>query len=147
MLDLVASKKVTLHTKGNRYWESNLEIDKGTIVCVFKDGKSLWYTRSWRSKDIQVKNPTAYGAEDMRTFGLNKYGWQSPKAVKSIDGIQFYTISMDEDLPYMGAKNIRKLRMDIQSGSWKWRTDSDFKRENEDRYERAIRAIYRDPPK
>ena len=58
----VASKKVTLHAKGNRYWESSLEIDKGTIVCVFKDGKSLWYTRSWRSKDIQVKNPTAYGA-------------------------------------------------------------------------------------
>ena len=82
----------------------------------------------------------------MRTFGLNKYGWQSPK-VKKIDGIQFYKISMDEDLPYMGAKNIRKLRMDIQSGSWKWRTDSDFKRENEDRYERAIRAIYRDPTK
>ena len=143
----VASKKVTLHAKGNRYWESNLEIDKGTIVCVFKDGKSLWYTRSWRSKDIQVKNPTAYGAEDMRTFGLNKYGWQSPKAVKSIDGIQFYTISMDEDLPYMGAKNIRKLRMDIKSGSWKWRTDKDFQQENERRYEDAIRAIYRDPAK
>ena len=83
----------------------------------------------------------------MRTFGLNKYGWQSPKAVKSIDGIQFYTISMDEDLPYMGAKNIRKLRMDIQSGSWKWRTDKDFKQENERRYEDAIRAIYRDPAK
>ena len=106
----VASKKVTLYAKGNRYWESNLEIDKGTIVCVFKDGKSLWYTRSWRSKDIQVKNPTAYGAEDMRTFGLNKYGWQSPTAVKKIDGIQFYKINMDEDLPYMGAKKLRKLK-------------------------------------
>ena len=143
----VASKKVTLYAKGNRYWESNLEIDKGTIVCVFKDGKSLWYTKSWRSKDINVKNPTSWGAEDMRTFGLNKYGWQSPKAVKSIDGIQFYTISLDEDLPYMGAAKIRKLRMDIQSGSWKWRTDQDFKRENEDRYEDAIRKIYSDPAK
>ena len=106
----VASKKVTLHAKGNRYWESSLEIDKGTVVCVFKDGKSLWYTRSWRSKDINVKNPTEWGAEDMKTFGLNKYGWQSPKAVKSIDGIQFYTISLDEDMPYMGAGKIRKLR-------------------------------------
>ena len=143
----VASKKVTLYAKGNRYWESNLEIDKGTIVCVFKDGKALWYTRSWRSKDVQVKNPTAYGSEDMRTFGLNKYGWQSPNAVKKIDGIQFYKINMDESLPYMGAKKLRKLRMDIQSGSWKWRTNKDFQQENERRYEDAMRAIYRDPAK
>ena len=143
----VASKKVTLYAKGNRYWESNLEIDKGTIVCVFKDGKSLWYTRSWRSKDIQVKNPTAYGSEDMRTFGLNKYGWQSPNAVKKIDGIQFYKINMDESLPYMGAKKLRKLRMDIQSGSWKWRTDNDFKSENERRYKDAITNLYDDPAK
>ena len=143
----VASKKVTLYAKGNRYWESNLEIDKGTIVCVFKDGKSLWYTRSWRSKDIQVKNPTAYGSEDMRTFGLNKYGWQSPNSVKKIDGIQFYKISMDEDLPYMGAKEIRKLRVDIKSGSWKWRTDNDFKSENERRYKDAITNLYDDPAK
>ena len=143
----VASKKVTLYAKGNRYWESNLEIDKGTIVCVFKDGKSLWYTRSWRSKDIQVKNPTAYGSEDMRTFGLNKYGWQSPNSVKKIDGIQFYKISLDEDMPYMGAKEIRKLRMDIKSGSWKWRTDNDFKSENERRYKDAITNLYDDPAK
>ena len=40
----------------------------------------------------------------MRTFGLNKYGWQSPKAVKKIDGIQFYKINMDEDLPYEAPK-------------------------------------------
>ena len=143
----VASKKVTLYAKGNRYWESNLEIDKGTIVCVFKDGKSLWYTRSWRSKDIQVKNPTAYGSEDMRTFGLNKYGWQSPNSVKKIDGIQFYKISLDEDMPYMGAKEIRKLRMDIKSGSWKWRTDNDFRSENERRYKDAITNLYDDPAK
>ena len=143
----VASKKVTLYAKGNRYWESNLEIDKGTIVCVFKDGKALWYTRSWRSKDIQVKNPTAYGSEDMRTFGLNKYGWQSPNSVKKIDGIQFYKISLDEDMPYMGAKEIRKLRMDIKSGSWKWRTDNDFKSENERRYKDAITNLYDDPAK
>ena len=143
----VASKKVTLYAKGNRYWESNLEIDKGTIVCVFKDGKALWYTRSWRSKDIQVKNPTAYGSEDMRTFGLNKYGWQSPNSVKKIDGIQFYKISLDEDMPYMGAKDIRKLRMDIKSGSWKWRTDNDFKSENERRYKDAITNLYDDPAK
>jgi hypothetical protein len=143
----VASKKVTLRAKGNRYWESNLEIDKGTIVSVFKDGKSLWYTKSWRSKDIQVKNPTAWGSEDMKTFGLNKYGWQSPASVKKIDGIQFYKISLEEDLPYMGASKLRKLRADVKDGSWTWRTDKDFKQENERRYEDALKNIYNDPAK
>ena len=143
----VTSKKVTLYAKGNRYWESNLEIDKGTIVCVFKDGKSLWYTRSWRSKDISVGNPTSYGSEDYRTFGLNKYGWQSPKAVKGIDGIQFYTISMDEDLPYMGARKLRKLRQDIQYGSVKFRDDKYFRDENARRYKDAIENLYDDPAK
>ena len=143
----VASKKVTLHAKGNRYWESSLEIDKGTVVCVFKDGKSLWYTRSWRSKDINVKNPTEWGAEDMKTFGLNKYGWQSPKAVKSIDGIQFYTISLDEDMPYMGAGKIRKLRQDIKYGAASFRDDKYFRDENKRRYEDAIENLYDDPEK
>jgi len=143
----VASKKVTLKAKGNRYWESNLEIDKGTIVSVFKDGKSLWYTKSWRSKDIQVKNPTAYGSEDMKTFGLNKYGWQSPASVKKIDGIQFYKISLEEDLPYMGASKLRKLRSNIKDGSWTWKTDKDFQYENERRYEDALKNIYNDPAK
>ena len=32
-------------------------------------------------------------------------------------------------------QKLRKLRMDIKSGSWKWRTDSDFRNENERRYE------------
>jgi len=143
----VTGKKVTLHAKGNRYWESSLEIDKGTIVSVFKDGKSLWYTRSWRSKDIQVKNPTAYGSEDMKTFGLNKYGWQSPTSVKKIDGIQFYKISLEEDLPYMGAAKLRKLRSNIKAGSWTWKTDNDFKSENQSRYEDAIKKLYDDPAK
>ena len=143
----VTSKKVTLYAKGNRYWESNLEIDKGTIVCVFKDGKSLWYTRSWRSKDIQVKNPTAYGSEDMRTFGLNKYGWQSPNAVKKIDGIQFYKINMDDDMPYMGAQKIRKLRQDIKYGAASFRDDKYFRDENKRRYDDAIENLYDDPAK
>ena len=143
----VTSKKVTLRAKGNRYWESNLEIDRGTIVCVFNNGKSLWYSKSWRSKDINVQNPTSWGAEDMKTFGLNKYGWQSPKAVKGIDGIKFYQITMDEDLPYMGAKELRKLRSSIKDGSWEWKTDKDFKYENERRYEDALKSIYNDPAK
>ena len=143
----VTSKPATLRAKGNRYWERDVEIDKGTIVTVFKDGKTLWYTKSWRSKDISVGNPTRYGAEDMRTFGLNKYGWQSPKAVKGISGIQYYHIKLEEDLPFMGGDKIRKLRQDIQAGSFRFKDDKEFRDENKRRYEDAIRDLYNDPEK
>jgi len=143
----VTSKPATLRAKGNRYWERDVEIDKGTIVTVFKDGKTLWYTKSWRSKDIQVGNPTRYGAEDMRTFGLNKYGWQSPKAVRGISGIQYYHIKLEEDLPFMGGDKIRKLRQDIQAGSFRFKDDKEFRDENKRRYEDAIRDLYNDPEK
>mgnify|MGYP003112395405 FL=1 len=143
----VTSKPVTLRAKGNRYWERDVELEKGTIVTVFKDGKTLWYTKSWRSKDVSVGNPTKWGAEDYRTFGLNKYGWQSPKAVRGISGIQYYHIKMEEDLPFMGGDKIRKLRQDIQAGSFRFRDDKSFQDENKRRYEDAIRDLYNDPEK
>tara|TARA_R100000697_G_scaffold121534_1_gene148842 strand:- start:44 stop:919 length:876 start_codon:yes stop_codon:yes gene_type:complete len=143
----VTSKPVTLRAKGNRYWERDVELEKGTIVTVFKDGKTLWYTKSWRNKDISVGNPTSWGSEDYRTFGLNKYGWQSPKAVRGISGIQYYHIKMDEDLPFMGGDKIRKLRQDIQAGSFRFRDDKSFQDENKRRYEDAIRSLYDDPEK
>jgi len=143
----VTSKPVTLRAKGNRYWERDVELEKGTIVTVFKDGKTLWYTKSWRNKDISVGNPTSWGSEDYRTFGLNKYGWQSPKAVRGISGIQYYHIKMEEDLPFMGGDKIRKLRQDIQAGSFRFRDDKSFQDENKRRYEDAIRSLYDDPEK
>ncbi|MAR20810.1 MAG: hypothetical protein CMD25_01920 [Flavobacteriales bacterium] len=143
----VTSKPVTLRAKGNRYWERDVELEKGTIVTVFKDGKTLWYTKSWRNKDISVGNPTSWGSEDYKTFGLNKYGWQSPKAVRGISGIQYYHIKLEEDLPFMGGDKIRKLRQDIQAGSFKFRDDKSFKDENKRRYEDAIRDLYNDPEK
>ena len=143
----VTSKSVTLRAKGNRYWERDVELDKGTIVTVFKDGKTLWYTKSWSNKDISVGNPTSWGSEDYKTFGLSKYGWQSPKAVRGISGIQFYHIKLDEDLPFMGGDKIRNLRADIQAGSFRFRDDKSFKDENSRRYEDAIRNLYDDPEK
>ena len=143
----VTSKPVTLRAKGNRYWERDVELEKGTIVTVFKDGKTLWYTKSWRNKDISVGNPTSWGSEDYRTFGLNKYGWQSPKAVRGISGIQYYHIKTDEDLPFMGGDKIRKLSQDIQAGSFRFRDDKSFQDENKRRYEDAIRSLYDDPEK
>ena len=143
----VSGKKITLRAKGNRYWESDQEIDKGVVLNVFKDGKPVWYTKGWRAKDISVSSPSKWGAENMKTFGLQKYGYQSLSSILKIPGMTFYQILLDEDMPYMGAEKIRKLRMDIQDGYWRWRDDNDFKQENERRYTDAMKRLYSDPAK
>jgi len=47
----------------------------------------------------------------------------------------------------MGGDKIRKLRADIQAGSFKFRDEKSFKDENKRRYEDAIRDLYNDPEK
>ena len=48
----VATKKITLPSK-KRYGDYNSisEVEKGTALIVLKDGKPLWYTKSWRNVD------------------------------------------------------------------------------------------------
>ena len=143
----VTSKKVTLPAKGNSYWRSDAEIEQGVVMSVFNNGKAMWFTRSWREKDVRVGNPTSYGSEDYRTFGLNKFGYQSAGSVKKIPGIVFFQILSDDDLPYMGAVELRNLRLNVKDGSWEWRDDKDFKNENERRYSEALKRLYDDPAK
>jgi hypothetical protein len=151
----VTGKKVSLPAKGKSYWRSDLEVDKGVVLSVFKDGKAVWWTKSYREseknrkKDIRVADTKGYGfsTSENRTFGLNQFGYQNAASVKKINGVEFYKISLEENMPYMGGKEVRKLRSDIQVGSWKWRDDESFKRQNRDKYEDAIKAMYDDPEK
>ena len=151
----VTGKKVSLPAKGKSYWRSDLEVDKGVVLSVFKDGKAVWWTKSWREseknrkKDINVADTKGYGfsTSENRTFGLNQFGYQNAASVKKINGVEFYKISLEENMPYMGGKEVRKLRSDIQVGSWKWRDDESFKRQNKDKYEDSIRSMYDDPEK
>jgi hypothetical protein len=151
----VTGKKVSLPAKGKSYWRSDLEVDKGVVLSVFKDGKAVWWTKSWREsdknrkKDIRVADTKGYGfsTSENRTFGLNQFGYQNAASVKKINGVEFYKISLEESMPYMGGKEVRNLRSDIQVGSWKWRDDESFKRQNKDKYEDAIKAMYDDPEK
>lgn len=151
----VTGKKVSLPAKGKSYWRSDLEVDKGVVLSVFKDGKAVWWTKSWRDtaknrkKDIRVADTKGYGfsTSENRTFGLNQFGYQNAASIKKINGVDFYKISLEDDMPYMGGKEVRKLRSDIQVGSWKWRDDESFKKQNKDKYEEAIKTMYDDPEK
>ena len=93
-------KDVTVPIKGKRPWygSDNFGIDKFTAISVLKDGKPLWYTKSWRpitnvmTATGKVTKGTRYGGRRSnvpdvdagsrsysknKQFGLNMIGYQS----------------------------------------------------------------------
>jgi len=156
----VATKKITLPSK-KRYGDYNSisEVEKGTALIVLKDGKPLWYTKSWRIKDEKRLATTGKGAgmragirsslygDDKMSFGIDKFGYQSLSAVQSLPGIVYYQVTLDENMPYMGGKEKRELRQAVGEGSWKWKTDGEFRMGNERRYKDLLSQKYRDKNK
>ena len=93
----VATKKIDLPSK-KRYGDYNSinQVEKGTALIVLKDGKPLWYTKSWRNVDQKRKGATGKGmgmragirsslyGDDKMSFGIDKFGYQSLAAVQSL---------------------------------------------------------------
>ncbi len=156
----VATKKITLPSK-KRYGDYNSisEVEKGTALIVLKDGKPLWYTKSWRNVDRKRKGATGKGmgmqagirsslyGDDKMSFGIDKFGYQSLSAVQSLPGIVYYQVTLDENMPYMGGKEKREMRYAVGQGSWRWKTDGEFRDENERKYRNLLRQTYKDKKK
>ena len=156
----VATKKIDLPSK-KRYGDYNSinQVEKGTALIVLKDGKPLWYTKSWRNVDQKRKGATGKGmgmragirsslyGDDKMSFGIDKFGYQSLAAVQSLPGIVYYQVTLDENMPYMGGKEKRELRQAVGEGSWKWKTDGEFRMGNERRYKDLLSQKYRDKNK
>ena len=156
----VATKKITLPSK-KRYGDYNSisEVEKGTALIVLKDGKPLWYTKSWRNVDRKRKGATGKGmgmqagirsslyGDDKMSFGIDKFGYQSLSAVQSLPGIVYYQVTLDENMPYMGGKEKREMRYAVGQGSWRWKTDGEFRDENERKYRNLLRQTYKDKNK
>jgi len=156
----VTTKKVSLEPGGRcSRWNSDIEVDKNTAVLTLKDGKPLWFTKSWRNapKKRQKavgsamsvsggKKTDLYG-DNKETFGLNQLGYQSLRAVRKIPGIVFYQVTLEDDMPYMGGKEKRELRQAAGEGSWKFKDDGDFRYENERRYKDLLSQTYKDSAK
>ena len=125
----VATKKITLPSK-KRYGDYNSisEVEKGTALIVLKDGKPLWYTKSWRNVDRKRKGATGKGmgmqagprsslyGDDKMSFGIDKFGYQSLAAVQQLPGIVYYQVTLDENMPYMGGKEKREMRQSVGEG-------------------------------
>ena len=148
-------KDVSVEMKGKQSYYmrgSKMGIDKFTAISVLKDGKPLWYTKSWKpltnvmtATGKVVKGGSRYGSDRSnvidvdagsrsyrrdKQFGLNMIGYQSLSGMMSIPGIKFHHINLDEDQPYMGAGVKRQMRQAAQFGAAKFTTDDEFKRIN-----------------
>tara|TARA_B100000214_G_scaffold96233_1_gene66836 strand:+ start:521 stop:1612 length:1092 start_codon:yes stop_codon:yes gene_type:complete len=164
-------KDVTVPTKGAEargwYAGSEFRIEKFTAVLVLKDGKPMWYTSSWkpaskvhtatgkrlsgsgygssRVADVDVgKRDVPYPRRN-KTFGLNRLGYQSLSSVMKIPGIKFHHISLEEDMPYMGAGVKRQMRQAAQFGASKFTTNDEFARINRQYYDELLKQRVNDP--
>ena len=161
-------KDVTVPMKGKQsdyYRGSNIGIDKFSTISVLKDGKPLWYTKSWKPL-TNVMTATGKKAKDSyygrrstipdvdagsrsysknRQFGLNMVGYQSLSGMMSIPGIKFHHISLEEDQPYMGAGIKRQMRQAAQFGAARFTTNDEFARINKQYFDELLRAKLNDP--
>jgi hypothetical protein len=162
-------KDVTVKQKGNigRYYRaSDIGIRKFTAISVLKDGKPLWYTKSWKPLDKvmtatgKVVKGGRYGRDRSsvpdvdagtrsysrnKQFGINMVGYQSLSGMMKIPGIKFHHIDISEDQPYMGAGIKRQMRQAAQFGASKFTTNDEFKRINQQYFDELLRAKLNDP--
>jgi len=161
-------KDVKVPVKGKKSWYSGdyFTISKFTAVLVLQDGKPMWYTHGWkRVSNVhtatgkktqrsgwggrQVPDVTAgprsnYSSRD-KTFGMNQLGYQSLSSVMAIPGIKFHHISLEEDMPYMGAGVKRQMRQAAQFGASKFTTNDEFKRINDQYFDELLKQRLNDP--
>jgi len=163
-------KDVTVPMKGKQrdyYRGSNIGIDKFSVISVLKDGKPLWYTKGWK-RLTNVMTATGKKTKDnyygkrstipdvdagsrsysrSKQFGINMIGYQSLSGMMSIPGIKFHHISLEEDMPYMGAGVKRQMRQAAQFGASKFTTNDEFKRINQSYFDELLRKRLNDPKK
>ena len=161
-------KDVTVPMKGKQsdyYRGSNIGIDKFTAISVLKDGKPLWYTKSWKpltnvhtatgkkAKNRYSGNRSTIPDVDAGTrtysrdkqFGMNEIGYMSLSGMMKIPGIKFHQIKLDEDQPYMGAGVKRQMRQAAQFGAAKFTTNDEFARINKSYFDELLRQKLNDP--
>ena len=161
-------KDVRVPVKGRKTWYSSdyFTISKFTAVTVLKDGKPLWYTKSWKPL-TNVMTATGkkvsggrYGSDRSnvpdvdagsrsysrdKQFGMNEIGYQSLSGIMQIPGIKFHHINLDEDQPYMGAGIKRQMRQAAQFGAAKFTTNDEFARINQQYFDELLKAKLNDP--
>ena len=163
-------KDVTVPMKGKQtsyYGRSNIGIDKFSVITVLKDGKPLWYTKGWKQL-TNVMTATGKKAKNRysgtrstipdvdagtrnysrsKQFGINEVGYMSLSGIMKIPGIKFHHISLEEDMPYMGAGVKRQMRQAAQFGAARFTTNDEFARINKEYFNDLLKQRLNDPKK
>jgi hypothetical protein len=163
-------KEVKVPQKGNtgNWGKYDIGLEKFTLISVLRDGKPLWYTKSWKpltnvmtatgkttktsrygrttSKVPDIDAGTRNWSRD-KQFGLNMIGYQSLAGMMSIPGVKFHHIDLSEDQPYMGAGIKRQMRQAAQFGAAKFTTNDEFARINKQYFDELLKAKLNDPKK
>ena len=163
-------KDAKVPAKGRRGgFTYDIGIDKFTAISVLKDGKPLWYTKSWKpitkvmtATGKVAKGATRYGSDRSKIpdidagsrsysrdkqFGMNMIGYQSLSGMMKIPGVKFHHINLDADQPYMGAGIKRQMRQAAQFGASKFTTNDEFARINKAYFDDLLRQRINDPKK
>jgi hypothetical protein len=163
-------KEVKVPQNGNtgNWGKYDIGLEKFTLISVLRDGKPLWYTKSWKpltnvmtatgkttktsrygrttSKVPDIDAGTRNWSRD-KQFGLNMIGYQSLAGMMSIPGVKFHHIDLSEDQPYMGAGITRQMRQAAQFGAAKFTTNDEFARINKQYFDELLKAKLNDPKK
>ena len=165
-------KDVSVEMKGKQSYYmrgSKMGIDKFTAISVLKDGKPLWYTKSWKpltnvmtATGKVVVRGSRYGSGRScdrcrrrfkklrrdKQFGI-EYDWISIIIISmmKIPGIKFHHINLDEDQPYISAGIKRQMRQAAQFGAAKFTTNDEFKRINQQYFDELLNRKLNDPKK
>ena len=128
-------------------WDSNtttwVNIKKGQLIAVIKDGKALYTGNSYREPEVGTGGEI--DSYSKRMVGLDAFGYRSLKTIQEIPGLMWYHIDLSKDADYMGALEIGRLRKAARYGATKFTTPEEFSKQQKERYLQAVRKMKNDP--
>ena len=130
----------------SRYYSNTktyVNIKKGQLIAVIKDGKALYTGNSYREPEIGTGGEI--DSYSKRMVGLDAFGYRSLKTIQEIPGLMWYHIDLSKDADYMGALEIGRLRKAARYGATKFTTPEEFSKQQKERYTQAVRQMKNDP--
>ena len=128
-------------------WDSNtttwVNIKKGQLIAVIKDGKALFTGNSYREPEVGTGGEI--DSYSKRMVGLDAFGYRSLKTIQEIPGLMWYHIDLSKDADYLGALEIGRLRKAARYGATKFTTPEEFSKQQKERYLQAVRKMKNDP--
>ena len=145
-------------------WTRTIKINKGDVLLVLKDGKTLRYADKWKRHIGSHKMHRRYGgkatasAQDARhgsgyptnTFGKNIKGMQSISAIQTAVQergleVKHLHLCLADTMPYMTGLDKISKRRDYKHNNLKWMTDKEISSQFWNRIQEEYQQRLNDP--